>query len=213
MDKIYYIIGSSSNPESVKRALREVCPEAENIDDFNYSVEAFIYYCLDGRIAYAHDYSHFDLLRHVGEELQPILEEKVKFRLPTKEDFENLISHFSRWDDKRKGLEIENANHEILFLPAAGQCLSLYSSYDTDSLGYYWSSTTNEDNNNYVYYLGFFSNSKYMSYDDRRYHRRSVRLVSDEPFEGCIEFNGTYWKHENEFGYYSHAEALEKFNK
>lgn len=41
----------------------------------------------------------------------------------------------------------------------------------------------------------------------------SVRLVSDEPFEGGIKFGDVWWKPENEEGFYTWEEAMEKFNK
>lgn len=40
-----------------------------------------------------------------------------------------------------------------------------------------------------------------------------VRLVSDEPFEGGIKFGDVWWKPENEEGFYTWEEAMEKFNK
>ena len=43
--------------------------------------------------------------------------------------------------------------------------------------------------------------------------KRSVRLVSDEPFEGGIKFGDVWWKPENEEGVYTWEEAMKKFNK
>lgn len=43
--------------------------------------------------------------------------------------------------------------------------------------------------------------------------QKSVRLVSDEPFEGGIKFGDVWWKPENEEGLYTWGEAMEKFNK
>lgn len=42
---------------------------------------------------------------------------------------------------------------------------------------------------------------------------RSVRLVSDEPFEGGIKFGDVWWKPKNEEGVYTWEEAMKKFNK
>lgn len=47
----------------------------------------------------------------------------VKFgdNLPTKEDFEELISHcWKRWDDERKGLEFMGNNGAKIFFPVQG---------------------------------------------------------------------------------------------
>lgn len=137
-----------------------------------------------------------------------------KFRLPTKKEFENLISHFSRWNDKRNGLEIENDNHEILFLPSKGYYYdSLYQENELDikNKGNYWSSTTIDDYKYYAYALDFDPIRK--NTDNCCINVRcSVRLVSDIPFEGAIEFEHIYWKPENESGYFTYEEALEKFN-
>lgn len=43
------------------------------------------------------------------------------FRLPTKKEFDNLISNFSRWNAEKKGMEILNNEGEILFLPASSR--------------------------------------------------------------------------------------------
>ncbi len=40
---------------------------------------------------------------------------------------------------------------------------------------------------------------------------RSVRLVSDTPFEGGINFNGVWWKPENEPGHFSFDDAMRQF--
>jgi len=42
-------------------------------------------------------------------------------------------------------------------------------------------------------------------------HSASVRLVSDWPFEGGIKFGDVWWKPENEEGFYTWEEAMEKF--
>lgn len=134
-------------------------------------------------------------------------EEQVKFRLPTKEEFEDLISNFSRWNAKKKGLEILNINGDILFLPV---CERL------GSRGSYWSSTAckNDNGRSYLsnYGLYFDSNSTQTNryWNDSEY---SVRLVSDTPFEGGIKFGNIYWKPENEKGYYSWEDAMSMFNK
>lgn len=77
--KVYYIKGSEENPEGVKQALLDVCPDAKNIDDFGFAQKNYYYYAIDGAIDYAYDFSHILLLKHVGEELQPNKTEKVEF--------------------------------------------------------------------------------------------------------------------------------------
>lgn len=75
-EEIYYIKGSSSNPKGVRQALLEVCPDAENIDDFAFEMEKCYYYVFNGIIDYAEDDSHIDLLKAVGTELEAKKQEK-----------------------------------------------------------------------------------------------------------------------------------------
>lgn len=131
------------------------------------------------------------------------------FRLPTKEEFDKLISHFTRWNPKKKGMEILNEEGEILFLPAEGYRDGT-SNYDRDSGGYYWSSTVNENFSCLAYNLFFHVSNRYTDDYDTSY-ARSVRLVSDSPFEGGIKFGGIYWKPKNEEGYYTFSAAIEKW--
>ena len=81
--KVYYIKSSKENPEGVRQALLEVCPDAKNIDDFAYSfahsIDSTYYYVINGRIDYAEDDSRIELLKDVGIELQPKTQEKVEF--------------------------------------------------------------------------------------------------------------------------------------
>ena len=138
-------------------------------------------------------------------------DEQVKFRMPTKEEFEDLISNFSRWNAKKKGLEILNINGDILFLPANGDHFDTLN-YCAGSHGDYWSSDVNESDRGGAYGLYFDSRSKQTD----RYscdYGCSVRLVSDVPFEGGIKFGNIYWKPENERGYYSWEDAMSTFNK
>lgn len=132
-----------------------------------------------------------------------------KFRLPTKEEFDNLIDNFSRWDREKKGLEIVNKKGDILFLPALGYRYGT-SCHNKGSYGYYWSSIMYGHSIYSAYYLYFDSSSKYTS-GNNILSECSVRLVSDEPFEGGVEFNGVYWKLENEEGYFTYEAAINKF--
>lgn len=212
-EKIYYLRGSRENPDSVEQALLEVCPNAKNNHDFGYCADGY-YYAINDRIGYADTDSHIYLLKLFGEEIHPILEEKVKFRLPTKEEMEDLVyNHFTKWNKEKRGLEIMNKKGDILFLPACGYYDDEDASiYDAGFYGYYWSSTITEFMDSAAYYLYFDLNSKDVDFCDSE-SWYTVRLVSDEPFEGSIEFNGVYWKITNEDGYYSWAEAMRKFNK
>lgn len=139
-------------------------------------------------------------------------EEKIKFRLPTREEFESLIKHFARWSKEKRGIEVLNDSMDILFLPAEGY-YNTSSDYTSSYFnGYYWSSTMREANSKYAIHLAFGVKSKDVYYDALDY-RLSVRLVSDTPFDDGVKFGEIWWKPENEDGYYSWTEAMEKFNK
>lgn len=138
-------------------------------------------------------------------------EEQVKFRLPTKEEFEDLISNFSRWNAEKKGLEILNTNSDILFLPAKDDHFDILN-YLVGSHGDCWGSDVNKSDQCGTYGLYFDSRSK----QTNRYscdYGCNVRLVSDVPFEGGIKFGNIYWKPENEKGYYPREDATSMFNK
>lgn len=207
--KVYYIKGSKENPEGVKQALLAVYPNVKNIDSYTFTQASHYHYVIDDFACYAYDLYHIKLLKYIGIELQPIaIEKKTKFRLPTKEDFKNLQKHFSKWNEEDESLEILNKDGFMLTLPTTGyygSCLTVF-----DSIGYYWSSTAHDSDN--AYCLCFDSCDRCVGYYFTS-DKHAVRLVSDEPFEGGIEFNGVYWKPENEDGYYSYIEALEKFSK
>lgn len=78
------------------------------------------------------------------------------------------------------------------------------------SFGNYWSSTYTSTYNAYLFY--FEGDRVYQVGEATRYHGRSVRLVSDEPFKDSIHVAGLYWKQENEPGYHTYDEAMDKFN-
>lgn len=128
-----------------------------------------------------------------------------QFHLPTKEEFDDLISNFSRWNAEKKGMEILNDEGEILFLPATAR---------TGSHGDYWSSTVCKNDKGWTYEstFGLYFDSRTKS--SNRYCNNceySVRLVSDIPFEGGIKFGNVYWRPENEEGYFTFDEAIKKF--
>lgn len=70
------------------------------------------------------------------------LKPELKFRLPTKEEFDSLKSYFSRINVEAKGLEVMNNKGEILFFPATG-IQEPYSDrvYYNGEQGTYWTST------------------------------------------------------------------------
>lgn len=133
----------------------------------------------------------------------------AKFRLPTKGEFENLINNFSKWDNENKGLLVENKEGDTIFLPAAGYRFGLPSN-NVGFEGYYWSSTMDERCSRNATCLVFNSREKYIGSYYLNYEH-SVRLVSDEPFDGGVEFNGVWWKPENEEGHYTWEEAIKKW--
>lgn len=208
-NKIYYIEGSVENPEGVKRALLEACPDVFNINTFQYENDGDLYYVINNRVDYAFDKSHKMLIREIGTELQPVVvKAPIQFRLPTVEDFKKLNKHFSRWNSDC--LEILNNASKILTFPAMGYSVGT-SNFGVGNEGHYWSSTAVENDSEYAFSVYFRDNcqSAAVCGCDTRY---SVRLVSDEPFEGGVEFDGVWWKPENEDGYYSYEEAMNKFN-
>lgn len=137
--------------------------------------------------------------------------QNTQFRIPTKKEFENLGKHFSRWNEEKKSFEVLNDSLSILELPAT------YYLDDEDDpcgfvdIGYYWSSTTAEGLSNGVYGVTLSPNNKFIETFSRDCECK-VRLVSDEPFEGCIEFDGIYWKTTNEAGYFTFYDAMILFN-
>lgn len=76
-DKLYYIKGSKENPESVKQALLEVCPNAKVPRCLTFKNEIGIYYILDNVVYFSETWTK--LIKRFGEELQPKKQEKVEF--------------------------------------------------------------------------------------------------------------------------------------
>lgn len=213
-DKVYYIKGSAENPEGVEQALLEVCPNPKNNYAYSYSVDKGYYYVINNLIGYDDTVSVIHLLERFGTELQPksIEEKPVQFRLPTKEEFEDLLKHFSKWNEKEESWEFLSREGWTLKLPVTGYYLN-DTNNNTDTHGYYWSSTKDEDNNNFAYNFYFNSNSRGMAISNHSCYKHSVRLISSTPFKDAVEFNGVYWKPENEPGYFTFDEAIERFNK
>lgn len=134
----------------------------------------------------------------------------TKFRLPTREEWESLIKNFSKWNDKKKSLEIMNKDGKVLFIRANGYS-DKFGKHNV-SFGNYWSSTVLNTDIYRAYGLNFSSSFKGISLYNN-FCGLSVRLVSDTPFEGGILFDGIWWKPETEEGYYLYEEAMNKFNK
>lgn len=132
-------------------------------------------------------------------------------RLPSKEEFEKLCKCYSRFDNELKGrLFYDEETGEKLFFPCEGYLFDT-TSYHVGKYGSYWSSTCNIDSGACGFY--FTSNCAYPNLDLYRHYSRSVRLVSDEQFEGSVHVAGLYWNQTNEIGYYTYDEAMKKFNK
>lgn len=79
-------------------------------------------------------------------------QEKYGAKVPSVEQWKELLKCFKRWDDERKGLEILGENGNKLFLPAAGYRFGTDVN-DVGSYGYYWSSTPNDENDAYNVYF------------------------------------------------------------
>ena len=96
------------------------------------------------------------------------------YRMPTKEEIEELIALPNQWVTDFKGIPGLNGrvftgtNGNTLFIPAAGYCngesLSLVGSGCR-----LWSSGLTLDDSDYVYYLDFYSDTIYVDRDSRCY--------------------------------------------
>lgn len=151
------------------------------------------------------------------------MENKNKFRLPTKEEFEKLIKCPHAWNAKKQAMEFFPDNGSTLVFPAKGYREVCRETTEVGYVGHYWSSTVHKYRNEayYVYALEF-AEELLCSKDCCRIVSmcrggfRSVRLVSDTPFSGAIEIGGVYWKTENEENrysdYYTYDKAMEKFD-
>lgn len=102
-------------------------------------------------------------------------------RLPSKEEFYKLCECQTKFDKDLKGRWFfDEETEEKLFLPYAG-----YRNGTTISLvgsnGYYWLSTYNSRGKGLCY-----SEPVYQKEDANPCYGLSIRLVSDEPFEGAV---------------------------
>lgn len=133
-------------------------------------------------------------------------------RLPTKDEFERLDKCYTKFDDELKGRWFyDEDTGENLFLPCEGACYGTTLN-NAGSFGGYWSSTHSGIGSGSTYLFCFRRNYTFPGNSYDRYCGHSVRLVSGKPFEGAIHVAGLYWKPENEEGYYTYDEAMEKFD-
>ncbi|MCD7709874.1 MAG: hypothetical protein LUI04_00715 [Porphyromonadaceae bacterium] len=112
------------------------------------------------------------------------------WRMPTKDEMDELMNK-CQWTwvriNRHKGYKVTGPNGNSIFLPAAGWCVK-DSLYDTEEIGYYWSSTPDESHTNRAYYLEEQGGGvdRYWSY---RYLGFSIRPVMEE--EDPNPLNGT----------------------
>ncbi len=82
------------------------------------------------------------------------------WRLPTRNDFQELINHCT-WTwitlNGNKGFYVEGSNGHHIFLPAAGD-YNAEGLFGEGTTGYYWAEE--RDDRNYGYYLAFYSTNK-----------------------------------------------------
>lgn len=90
MDKVYYIKGSRENPEGVKQALLDVCPDAKNPNCLAFTNESGVYYVIDKFIHFSdYSYSATEVIKRVGIELQPKKQEKFAEKIM----YQRLFKH------------------------------------------------------------------------------------------------------------------------
>lgn len=102
------------------------------------------------------------------------------WRMPTKEEFEELLNNCTwTWTTRggEKGYQVTGPNGNSIFLPAAG-IRSGTSFINVGFYGGYWSSTSYEDNTWCAYGLNFISDYR-STYYNFRDGGRSVRPVSE----------------------------------
>lgn len=102
------------------------------------------------------------------------------WRMPTKAEFEELMSNCSwTWSQYKgvNGYKITASNGNSIFLPAAGYRWKTLLDYD-GRRGSYWSATVHEDSSYYGAWDLLFENSFYKNYDNYyRFYAHSVRPV------------------------------------
>lgn len=135
-----------------------------------------------------------------------VLEERYKYRafpylrVPTAKEFEGMALGFTKVDyDKKTRIYLDEKS---------GNKLQFYYDYLREDPQYFCWCSDREDEK------GFgrsFNGFNVVLADLEKPKPKSVRLVSDWPFEGGIKFGDVWWKPENEEGFYTWEEAMEKF--
>lgn len=122
------------------------------------------------------------------------------FRLPTKEEWDNLVTNHSVWNSTSNMLEI-TVDDNTLVLPAEY-------SRGKDKYGKYWAAFESDKLHTLFFDEDLLELNEF-SIDERNdLGKHSIRLVSDTPFEGGIEVGNIYWKPENEEGYFTYDEVI-----
>ena len=136
-----------------------------------------------------------------------VLEEEYEYRafpylrVPTAKEFESMALEFTKVDSVGK--------RRIYLDEKSGNKLQFYYDYlRVDPQYFCWRSDCEDEK-------GFgrsFNGINVVLAILEKPKPRSVRLVSDWPFEGGIKSGDVWWKPENEEGFYTWEEAMEKFN-
>lgn len=101
------------------------------------------------------------------------------WRMPTKENFDELIEHCEwEWDKKQEGYLVKGKNGNSIFLPATGNYFG--NSQKEPGYGRYWCASIDDSNTFRSWCLCFHSISKYMSNGSYgRYYGRPIRPVTN----------------------------------
>ena len=104
-----------------------------------------------------------------------------EWRLPTKEEFEELVKECEwKWMKKKgvNGKRVTGPNGKSIFLPAAGYRNE--SSLGDGSYGSYWSSTPKDGyDDSYAWSLDFFDVEVELNWQARRSHGSTVRPITE----------------------------------
>lgn len=137
-----------------------------------------------------------------------ILKKRAIFRLPTISEFDFLIRTFTRnWDNNQKKLCF--VSDVTIDFPANGISKG-GKIYNDGYENFYWCTNTEHTPSCFHFHASAFVSTGICA---GLYYSRSVRLVSDFPFEGGIEINGVWWKPYDEPGFYTFEEALKRYDK
>lgn len=100
------------------------------------------------------------------------------WRMPKKEDFDELIENCDwQWDKEKQGYTVTGKNGNSIFLPATGNYFG--TSQKEAGYGRYWCASVDDSNTYRSWCLCFHSLSKYMSNGSYgRYYGRPIRPVT-----------------------------------